>query len=105
MYTVRDLLASVSVATRISWAAHRQTTRDEDTAYCLLGLFDVNMPLMYGEGGEKAFFRLQREIVQQIPYDQYILTWGGESSEWLVRDKPSIFSPSPRWFASIEHLR
>ncbi|KAE9371714.1 HET-domain-containing protein, partial [Stipitochalara longipes BDJ] len=46
-----------SVASRMSWAARRRTTRLEDTAYCLLGLFDVNMPLLYGEG-TKAFRRL-----------------------------------------------
>ena len=38
----------------MSWASRRATTRHEDVAYCLLGLFDVNMPLLYGEG-EKAF--------------------------------------------------
>lgn len=103
MYTVREMLASVSVATRMSWAAHRQTIRDEDTAYCLLGLFDVNMPLLYGEGDEKAFLRLQREIVQQIPSDHSILAWGRGMSG-SVRNKTSIFSPSPRWFAHIEDL-
>lgn len=103
MYTVREMLASVSVATRMSWAAHRQTIRDEDTAYCLLGLFDVNMPLLYGEGGEKAFLRLQREIVQQIPSDHSILAWGRGMSG-SVRNKTSILSPSPRWFAHIEDL-
>ena len=38
----------------MSWASRRVTTRDEDIAYCLLGIFSVNMPLLYGEG-EKAF--------------------------------------------------
>ena len=38
----------------MSWASRRVTTRDEDIAYCLLGIFNVNMPLLYGEG-EKAF--------------------------------------------------
>ena len=44
-----------SVATRMSWASCRETELGEDMAYCLLGLFNVNMPPMYGEGGEKAF--------------------------------------------------
>lgn len=39
-----------SIAQKLSWAAHRQTTREEDIAYCLLGLLKVNMPLLYGEG-------------------------------------------------------
>lgn len=53
----------VNVATRMSWAALRETTPIEDTAYSLLGLFDINMPLLYGEGS-KAFMRLQHEILQ-----------------------------------------
>jgi len=51
-----------STAERLSWAAHRKVTREEDEAYSLLGLFDVNMPLLYGEGREKAFVRLQEAI-------------------------------------------
>ena len=47
-------LTDYSIAQRMSWASRRVTTRDEDIAYCLLGIFDVNMPLIYGEG-EKAF--------------------------------------------------
>lgn len=53
---------SFSAAERLSWASHRNVTREEDEAYSLLGLFDVNMPLLYGEGREKAFFRLQEAI-------------------------------------------
>lgn len=51
------------VAERMSWAAHRKTTRIEDQAYCLLGIFNVNIPLIYGEGGH-AFQRLQEEIMK-----------------------------------------
>lgn len=52
-----------SIATRMSWAAKRVTTRTEDLAYCLLGIFNINMPLLYGEG-MKAFRRLQEEIIR-----------------------------------------
>ncbi|KAH8781820.1 hypothetical protein BGZ57DRAFT_886679 [Hyaloscypha finlandica] len=69
----RSHLKSVGVAQRMSWAANRQTTRSEDVAYCLLGLFDVNMPLLYGEG-EKAFIRLQEEILK-ISDDQSLFAW------------------------------
>jgi hypothetical protein len=58
-----DKLPSVSVARRMYWAAKRETTRAEDIAYCLTGLFDVHMPLLYGEG-TKAFIRLQEEILK-----------------------------------------
>jgi hypothetical protein len=51
-----------SVAERFSWADHRQTTRPEDGAYCLLGIFDIHLPLIYGEGREKALKRLKKEI-------------------------------------------
>lgn len=51
-----DFLESTSIAQRISWASIRVTSRPEDMAYCLMGLFDVHMPMLYGEGAEKAFF-------------------------------------------------
>ncbi|KAL8376059.1 hypothetical protein RB595_007259 [Gaeumannomyces hyphopodioides] len=54
----------VAVAERMSWASRRQTTRVEDMAYCLLGIFDIHMPLLYGEG-EKAFQRLQEAILKR----------------------------------------
>ncbi|KAF2996342.1 hypothetical protein E8E14_004893 [Neopestalotiopsis sp. 37M] len=66
------------VAKRLSWASRRTTTRTEDIAYCLLGLFDINMPLIYGEG-EKAFLRLQEEICKSIP-DLTIFAWTTQPS-------------------------
>lgn len=64
----------VSVARRMSWASRRQTTREEDRAYSLMGIFGVNMPTIYGERG-RAFIRLQEEILKHIP-DQSIFAWG-----------------------------
>ncbi|KAN0072353.1 hypothetical protein V8E54_009282 [Elaphomyces granulatus] len=55
-------LYDFSVPERMSWAEKRETTRKEDKAYSLLGIFDVHMPLIYGEGREKAFKRLREEI-------------------------------------------
>ena len=52
-----------SVAQRMSWAANRQTSRREDTAYYLLGISDVTMPMIYGEG-DRALSRLQQEIMK-----------------------------------------
>ncbi|KKP03515.1 hypothetical protein THAR02_04378 [Trichoderma harzianum] len=63
----------LSVSARMAWASHRNTTRLEDTAYCLMGLFQVNMPLLYGEG-RRAFARLQEEIIQRTD-DQSIFAW------------------------------
>jgi hypothetical protein len=62
-----------SVAQIMSWASMRRTSRVEDLAYCLLGLFDVGMPLLYGEG-ERAFRRLQEEIMR-ISDDESIFVW------------------------------
>lgn len=72
-------LSSVTVAARLSWAAHRETTREEDAAYCLLGIFDVNMPLLYGEG-TKAFRRLQEEIIKAT-CDLSIFAWTAEPGQ------------------------
>lgn len=63
-----------SIATKLSWAAKRQTTRVEDRAYSLLGLLGINMPLIYGEG-EKAFTRLQHELIRSSN-DESIFAWG-----------------------------
>ncbi|KAI3325630.1 heterokaryon incompatibility protein-domain-containing protein [Xylariaceae sp. AK1471] len=56
-------LPFVPVGRRMSWASKRETTRTEDMAYCLLGIFNVNLPMIYGEG-QKAFMRLQEEIAK-----------------------------------------
>ena len=79
-----------SIAQRMFWAADRETTEPEDQAYCLIGLFDVNMPLIYGEG-DKAFVRLQEEIVQRST-DQTIFAWSDDQLE------KGILAPSPRCF-------
>ncbi|KAL9615789.1 MAG: hypothetical protein Q9160_009258 [Pyrenula sp. 1 TL-2023] len=55
-------LTTFSIDERMSWAERRNTTLEEDKAYCLLGIFDISMSLIYGEGGEKAVRRLRHEI-------------------------------------------
>jgi hypothetical protein len=71
---VTGCLENISVAKKMSWAAKRETTRVEDMAYCLLGIFNVNMPLLYGEG-RKSFTRLQEEIMK-VSDDQSLFAWG-----------------------------
>lgn len=63
-----------SIAQKMSWASRRKTSRGEDLAYCLLGLFDINMPLLYGEGADKAFYRLQSEILRSSN-DESVFAW------------------------------
>ncbi|CZR68823.1 related to WD40-repeat protein (notchless protein) [Phialocephala subalpina] len=55
-------LSQFDIEDRLSWAEHRQTTREEDKAYSLFGIFDIQIPLLYGEGGKKALKRLREEI-------------------------------------------
>ena len=52
-----------SIAQKMSWAANRDATRIEDRAYSLIGLFDINMPLLYGENS-RAFYRFQEELIR-----------------------------------------
>ncbi|KAM7213302.1 Heterokaryon incompatibility protein (HET) domain containing protein [Rhypophila decipiens] len=77
------------VAQRMYWASRRETTRPEDMAYCLFGLFDVNMPLLYGEGGLKAFMRLQSAILEATQ-DLSILAWKLPDDSPLLRQSDGI---------------
>ncbi|RMY47433.1 hypothetical protein D0863_15638 [Hortaea werneckii] len=90
-------LKRYSIAQRMSWAADRMTSRIEDRAYSLLGLFDVNIPLLYGER-ERAFMRLQEEIIRRSN-DQSILAWGydmavDENPGMLLARSPTDFRGS-----------
>jgi hypothetical protein len=55
-------LSEFTVLERFSWAENRQTTRPEDAAYCLLGIFGIFMPLIYGEEKDHAMKRLRKEV-------------------------------------------
>ncbi|KAI4189735.1 MAG: hypothetical protein LQ348_003756 [Seirophora lacunosa] len=87
-----DVLEKPSVAQRMSWASGRHTSRGEDQAYCLLGLFNVNMPLLYGEGADNAFRRLQIEIMNRDD-DESLFAW--KSNKLLS----GMLAKSPRDFA------
>ncbi|OJJ77283.1 hypothetical protein ASPBRDRAFT_233647 [Aspergillus brasiliensis CBS 101740] len=69
----KESLRSICVAEKMSWAARRQTSKVEDEAYCLVGLFGVHMPILYGEG-KAAFIRLQEEIIKRSD-DHTIFAW------------------------------
>jgi hypothetical protein len=84
-------LHELSVAKRLSWAARRQTTRIEDQAYCLLGLLDINMTLIYGEG-QKAFKRLQDELIRKTA-DGSLFLWSRRMNSGILAPSPSDFSP------------
>ncbi|KAK8093995.1 hypothetical protein PG997_000680 [Apiospora hydei] len=104
---IRDLLADTPVARRMSWAANRQTTKLEDTAYCLIGLFGVNMPMLYGEGAQ-AFVRLQEEIIRDNN-DLTLFAWTAKMENQSAGQQDSstyrgILAQSPAEFAGLGNL-
>ena len=99
------LLARLPVARRMSWVSRRQTTRLEDMAYCMLGIFDIYMPLIYGEG-EKSFVRLQEEIAKQSG-DLSLFAWKASPP---AHDSDShnfrgILARSPKEFADCHRMK
>lgn len=94
-----------SIAQKFSWASRRQTTRVEDQAYCMMGLFDVNMALRYGEG-TKAFLRLQLKIIRNSD-DESIFAWNTEGKRQQMNPYPTygLLAPSPAAFASSGSVR
>ncbi|KAI0449549.1 HET-domain-containing protein [Xylaria acuta] len=94
---------AVIAAEKMAWASERKTSRIEDIAYCLLGIFGVNMPLLYGEG-DRAFARLQEEIIRAT-YDHSIFSWGlgdnhrgSRGADWhLLARHPDVFKQFNRF--------
>lgn len=87
-------ITSFSIAQGMSWAADRTTTVVEDVAYCLLGIFDINMPMLYGQG-EGAFQKLQHEIIK-VSGDQSIFSWTiDDRNSWT-----GALARSPSYFRS-----
>jgi hypothetical protein len=101
-------------ATRMSWASNRTTTRPEDVAYCLLGLFGVHMPLLYGEG-TKAFTRLQEELVRSSSPTS-LMAWGAQSKVCIEANADlecpfpenhtvrPVFAEGPEYFKRLPHI-
>ena len=84
--TFEQDMADMGVARRLSWAGSRSTTRPEDEAYCLMGFFGINMPVLYGEG-TRAFYRLQEEIMK-TSMDPTLFIWG----TYLPFEKATLLS-------------
>lgn len=93
------IFSDIRIAGRMRWAARRVTTRVEDSAYCLLGIFDVNMPLIYGEG-KKAFIRLQQEIMKINSDDQSLFAWGLPENIQSLED----YAKEPRDASKLQGL-
>ncbi|KAJ1322964.1 HET domain-containing protein [Microdochium nivale] len=99
--TQPEKFRQASVAQRMSWAADREATREEDCSYSLFGIFEVNMAPLYGEGGERAFRRLQEEIIRTNS-DDSILVWdgrlGGAQETEGQEMRWAALAPSPACF-------
>ena len=101
---VEEILKQLPIARRMSWAAKRETTRGKDLAHCLLGIFGVNLPLLYGEG-ERAFVRLQEEIVKNS-IDLSLLAWRLSRDGTPIDHDHScgVFAQHPRYFEASDKL-
>ncbi|CAG8955292.1 hypothetical protein HYFRA_00011274 [Hymenoscyphus fraxineus] len=95
-------LHRISVAKRMSWAAKRTTTREEDLAYCLLGIFSITLPLVYGEG-PRAFLRLQEEIIKETN-DLTLFAWQAEVDTLLDTPYRGILAKSPLEFKTAKTI-
>jgi len=95
-----DMLSQTPIARKMSWASNRQTTRLEDMAYCLLGIFNVNMPMIYGEGG-RAFTRLQEEISKETN-DLSLFAWTSRGT--TTASFSGLLAPSPAEFCQCREI-
>ena len=86
-------IVNFTAAEKLSWAAHRNVTREEDEAYSLFGLFKVNMPLLYGEGRARAFIRLQEAIYNLRPdHTLFLFRYSRHHGDQpLLADSPTRF--------------
>ena len=94
------ILDQVSIAKRMSWASSRKASRIEDIAYSLMGIFSINMPLLYGEG-EKAFLRLQEEILKGSD-DESLFGWVDPDAR--DEDLRGLLATSPAYFAKSSEV-
>ena len=97
-YLDPENLQLACAAEKMSWISKRHTSRIEDMAYSLLGLFNINMPLIYGEGA-KAFLRLQLEIIK-FSDDESIFAWTSSDPGYH-----GLLAASPRDFANSSDVR
>lgn len=96
------------IAAKMSWAARRETTKEEDMAYSLFGIFNLHLPVQYGEG-KAAFLRLQDALIAKN--DESLFAWKmpleGPGSEIQIipdtmvdlgPDEWGLLAPSPKWY-------
>ena len=94
---------SENVRQKLRLASTRYATKQEDIAYSLFGIFDVSIPVTYGEGQRRALGRLLQEVLTRSG-DATILAWTGKASDYnsclpaeitVYREPLSPLLPSP----------
>ncbi|KAI0468712.1 hypothetical protein F4859DRAFT_200300 [Xylaria cf. heliscus] len=114
-HTGERLLGEACIAVKMSWMSRRQTTYPEDMAYSMIGIFNINMPFVYGESGPRAFRRLQ-EILLGSPFmDESLFAWkmpdpdAGKKCEVVMADWESgewgLLAGAPEWFKESHDLQ
>lgn len=102
------------IAQKMSWMSGRTTTKEEDIAYGMIGLFGITLMPVYGEG-MRAFTRLQENLMSSRFMDESLFAWKmptvnagdqyNESSDEWAADEWGLLAPSPEWFASSAGIR
>ena len=99
-------LSGFSVEQRMAWMAKRETTRQEDMAYSLFGIFDVCMPLLYGEGREKALKRLQEVATKDNAcIADLLMTDPRDDMRRIVDTKGGLFKGASNWILGHDDFR
>lgn len=93
-------LSEFSIARRMSWACACSYDREEDLAYALIGLFGVNMTILYGEG-PMAFLRLQEEILKSTD-DASLFCW--QAGPHATQEYRGLFARSPAEFSHFASI-
>jgi ankyrin repeat protein len=92
-----------SIQERMSWTKNRETTREEDQAYCLMGIFDVHIPVIYGEGKNSAYKRLREVIDKQSEELKCLQALRTSNYEQFKDRNPGRLEGTCKWF--LQHER
>jgi hypothetical protein len=99
-----SVLEDYTIAQRMTWAANRRTTKEEDMAYCLLGIFNITMATIPGEG-RRSFERLQLEIIRRsTDHSIFAWNWRPEFGRDYLNRKETLFAPHPSYFSTRDPI-
>ncbi|KAI1406034.1 heterokaryon incompatibility protein-domain-containing protein [Hypoxylon fuscum] len=107
--TGEKYFGSACIATKMSWMAARRTEREEDITYSMLGIFNIILTPRYGEGGMRAFMRLQQALLSTST-DESLFAWrmpeagAGDTIAGWAADEWGLMAASPKWFEGSRRL-